>query len=63
MEAAITYRDGGARAPIEKWAIRVGTKKEIMKSARGLLGNLRGRDSRAQVFVKFDRRRAMRVRL
>lgn len=62
MEAAITYREG-ARGPIETWAIRVGKKKEIMESARGLLDDLRKENKSSQVFVKFEGRRPMRVRL
>ena len=50
MEARITYRDR-PQGPVESWAIRVGTREEIMRSARELLADLREEWARAAVWV------------
>lgn len=60
-EAQIEYKDGPG--PWQPWAVRVGTKAEIEKSARDLLEDIKAEYSRGQVSIVDGRGKRRRVRL
>jgi|GEM_PF-1628196 len=60
-EAQIEFKDGPG--PWQPWAVRVGTRSEIEKSARGLLAEIREEYPRGQVSIVDGRGKRRRVRL